>query len=112
MAVFFEKNTLYNLRLLALETDAETQDIAHHLEKKSRFAEHTYTCTITAGNHSGGKNKLKVPNTFKEAINLPQAVHWKEAADKMMTSLKNTISTSWGRKRLSLRAIPVLADDD
>ena len=36
----------------------------------------------------GGGSKLKVPNTFKEAISLLQAARWKAAADKEIASLK------------------------
>ena len=74
LATLFEQRTLHNLRLLALYTDVETQDIDHHLENASFFAEYAYVSTASTENHSGGGGgKLKVPNTFKEAMSLPQA---------------------------------------
>ena len=75
-------------RSLALYTNVETQDIAHHLENTLLFAEYVYVSTASAGNYSGGGNKLKVPNTFKEDMSLPQAARWGAAADKEITSLK------------------------
>ena len=88
LAALFEQRTLLNLRSLALYTNVEAQDIAHHLENGSLFEECAYVSTASAGNHSGGGDKLKVPNTFKEAVSLPQAGRWKAAADKKITSLK------------------------
>ena len=74
LAALFEQRTLHNLRSLALYTDVETQDIAHYPENASLFAEYAYVSTASTGNHSGGRNKLKIPNTFKGAMSLPQAV--------------------------------------
>ena len=87
-AALFEQRTLHNLRSFALYTNVETQDIAHHLENASLLAEYAYVSTASAGNHSGEGNKLKVPNTFKEAMSLPQAARRKAAADKEIASLK------------------------
>ena len=36
----------------------------------------------------GGGIELKVPNTLKETMSLPQAAHWKAVADKEIASLK------------------------
>ena len=88
LAAFFEQRAMHNLRSLALYTNVETQDIAHHLENASLFAEYAYVSTASAENHSGGWNKLKVPNTFKEAMSLPQTARWKAAADKEIPRLK------------------------
>ena len=73
LAVLFEQCTLHNFRSLALYTNVETEDIAHHFENASLFAQYAYVSTTSAGNHSGRGNKLKVPNTFKEAMTLPEA---------------------------------------
>ena len=54
LAVPFEQRTLHNLRALALYINVETQNIAHHLENASRFAEYAYVSTASAGNYSGG----------------------------------------------------------
>ena len=64
---------MHNLRSLALYTNVETQDIAHLLKNASLFAEYAYVSTASAGNHSEGGNKLKVPKTFKDAMSLHQA---------------------------------------
>ena len=88
LAARFEQRTLHNLRSLALYTNVETQDIVCHLENASFFAEYAHVSTASVGNHSGGGNKLEVLNTFKEAMNLPQAARWKAATDKEIASLK------------------------
>ena len=88
LAALFEQRTLHNLRSLALYTNVEMQDIAHHLDNASLFTENAYVSTASTGNHSGGGDKLKVPNIFKEAMSLPQAARWKAAADKDIASLK------------------------
>ena len=51
LAALFEQRTLHKLRSLALYTNVETQDIAHHLENASPFAEYAYVSTASAGNH-------------------------------------------------------------
>ena len=91
LATLFEQRTRHNLRSLALYTNVGTQDIAHHLESASLFAEYAYVSIVSTGNHSGVGNKLKVPNTFKEAMSLPQATRWKAAADKEIASLKKHV---------------------
>ena len=88
LATLVDQRTLHNLRSLVLYTNVETQDIAHHLENASLFAEYAYVSTASAGNHSRGGDKLKFPNTFKEAMSLLQAARWKAAADKEIASLK------------------------
>ena len=55
LAALFEQRTLHNLRSLALYINVETQDIAHHLENASLFAEYAYVSTASTGNHWGGK---------------------------------------------------------
>ena len=45
LAALFEKNTLHNLRSLALYTIAKTHVITHHLENAPRFAEYAYVGT-------------------------------------------------------------------
>ena len=88
LAALFEQRTLHNLRSLALYTNVETKDITRHLENASLFVEYAYVSTVSAGNHSRGRNKLKAPNTFKEAMSLPQAARWKAATEKEIASLK------------------------
>ena len=88
LAALLEQRTLHNLRSLALYTNLETQDTAHHLNNASLFAEYVSVSTASAGNYSGGGDKLKVPNIFKGAMALPQAARWKAAAEKKTASLK------------------------
>ena len=88
LAALFEQRTLHNLRSLALYTIVDAQDIAHHLENASLFVGYACVSTASAGNHSGGGNKLRVPNSFKEVVCLPQAARWKAAADKEIAILK------------------------
>ena len=52
LGALFEQSTLHNLRSLALYTNIETQDIAHHLENAPLFAEYAYISIASAGNHS------------------------------------------------------------
>ena len=92
LAAVYEQHTLHILHSLALYTNVGTQNVVHHLENASLFAEYAYVSTATAGNHSGGGDKLKVPNTFKEAMSLPQAARWKAAANKEIASLKKHIA--------------------
>ena len=80
LAAFFEQRTLHNLRLLALYTNVEMQDVVHHLENAPLFAEYGYVSTASA--------KLKVPNTFKEVMSLPQVARWKAVTDREITSPK------------------------
>ena len=88
LAARFEQRTLHNLRLLALYTNVEMQDIVHHLENASLFVEYSYVSTAPAGNHSGGGEQAEGPNTFKEVISLPQVARWKAAAEKEIVSPK------------------------
>ena len=64
------------------------QEIIHHLENASLFAEYAYVSTASAGKHSAGGEKLKVSNTFKKAMSFPQAARRKAAAGKEIASLK------------------------
>ena len=51
-------------------------------------AEVAYTTTNTQSSCSGGGQSDRVSNTFKEAMDLPQAARWKTASDKQIASLK------------------------
>ena len=44
--------------------------------------------TNTQPSCSGGGKSDRVPNTFKEAMGLPQAARWKTASDKDIASLE------------------------
>ena len=65
LAELFEQRTPHNSRSLALYTNVETQDIAHHLENASLFSKCAYVSTTSAGNHSGGK-QTEDPEHFQE----------------------------------------------
>ena len=79
-------------RSLALYTNVETQATAYHLENASLFAEYAYVFTASAGNHSRRGNKLKVPNTFKEAMSLRDGMR---RQTRRSSASRSTASTSW-----------------
>ena len=49
------------------------EDIAHQAGNASFNVEYAYVATNALESFSGGKSKKQVPNTFKEAMALPQA---------------------------------------
>ena len=51
-------------------------------------AEYAYAATNLQGSCLRGGEKERIPNTFKEAMSLPKAAYWKEAADKEIQSLE------------------------
>ena len=60
----------------------------HQLDAEAVAAEFTYTITNTHPSCSEGGESNRIPNTFKEAIGLPQAARWKAASYKEITSLE------------------------
>ncbi|CAM9341906.1 unnamed protein product [Ascophyllum nodosum] len=88
LAERFQPSTLHKLRQLGIYTITYTPDTAHQLDAEAVPAEVTYTRTITRPSCSGGGESDRVPNTFKEAMGLPQAARWKTASDKKIASLK------------------------
>ena len=86
LAALFAKRTLHNLRSLALYTNVETLLTTSRMHC---FSQSTLTSPPPPPETiPGGGSKLKVPNTFVEAMSLPQAARWIGAADKEITSLK------------------------
>ena len=65
-----------------------TEDIAHQAKNGSFNVEYAYVATNTLGSFSGGENKEQIPNTFKEAMTLPQGARCKVASDKEIASLE------------------------
>ena len=61
--------------------------MAHHMEMLT-YAEHSYAATNVQLKSSEGEKVLIIPNTFKEAMALPEAARWKVASDKEMESLR------------------------
>ncbi|CAN0341510.1 unnamed protein product [Ascophyllum nodosum] len=51
-------------------------------------AEYAYAATNLQESCLRGGEKERIPNTFKEAISLPKAAYWKEAADNEIQSLE------------------------
>ena len=62
-------------------------DIAHQLDD-TFGTENAYVTTHTQGSFSGGEQEEKIPNTFKEAMDLPQVASWNAASDKEVASLE------------------------
>ena len=88
LAELFEAGTLQRLSELELGPPRYTEDIAHQTKNASFNVEYAHVATNALGNFSGGENKEQIPNTFKEAMTLPQAARWM-ASDKEIASLEN-----------------------
>ena len=88
LAERFQPSTLHKLRRLNIYTNTDTPDTAHQLDAETVPVEVAYTRTNTQPSCSGGEESDRVPNTFKEAVGLPQASHWKTASDKEIESLE------------------------
>ena len=69
----------------------DTPDTAHQLDAKVVVAEVAYTMTNTQPSCSGGGESDRILNTFKEAMDLPQAPRLKEALNKDIASLENYV---------------------
>ena len=78
---------LRDLRRLALLTQGEVPDVAHR-NGYHNLVEYAYAVTNTHGqSRLEGENIKIIPNTFKEAMGLPEAQQWKDASEKEMKSL-------------------------
>ena len=88
LAELFEAGTRQRLRELELVPPCYTENIAHKAENVSFDVAYAYVATNALGSFSGGENKEKLRNIFKEAMTLPQAARWKVASDKEITSLE------------------------
>ena len=70
------------MQKLALYTKEVVPDMAHEMEMLT-YAEYAYSTTnVELKNSSEGEKVLVIPNTFKEAVRLPEAALWKAASDK------------------------------
>ena len=83
-----EAGTLQRLSELELGPPCYTGEIAHQAENASFNVEYAYVATNALKSFSGEENKEHIPNTFKEAIALPQAARWKVVSDKEIASLE------------------------
>ena len=88
LAEVVEAETLQHLNELRLGPPCYMVTIAHQAENASSNVEYAYVATNALGRLSGGENKNQMPNTFKEAMTLLRAAHWKVALDKVITSLE------------------------
>ena len=88
LAERFQPSTLHKLRRLNIYTNTDTADTAHQLDAETVPIEVAYIRTITQPSCSGGEESDRFPNTFKEAVGLPQAAHWKTASDKEIESVE------------------------
>ena len=71
----FQPSTLHNLRQLSLYANTDTPNTAHQLDTVIA-AEVVYTITTTQPSGSRGVELDCVPNTFTEAMGLPQTARW------------------------------------
>ena len=69
----------------------DTPDTAHQLDAEVVDAEVAYTMTNTQPSCSGGGESGRILNTFKEAMDLPQAARLKEALNEDIASLENHV---------------------
>ena len=86
--MLFEADTLQCLSELELGPPCYTEDIAHQAESASYNVAYAYIATNALGSFSEGGEQGKIPNTFKEAMAVPQAASWKVASDKEIASLE------------------------
>ena len=120
LAALFEQRTLPNLRSLALYT--HVQMMGHCLPPR----ECVDFCRVRLRLHRlcrkpfGGGDKLKVPNTFKKAMSLPQGAQWKAVVGKEIASLKKhgvyelvpASSVPSGKKVVGSRWVNKIKPDD
>ena len=72
------------LKRPALYTKSPLADMGH-CEERLNFLEYAYVANNTQmHSRSGGENIKAIPNTFKEAMRLPEAKTWDAASDKDM----------------------------
>ena len=88
IAKLFGSDTLSHLCKLG-PFSTEALDIAHQMYYRGTLsAEYAYAATNLQESCLRGGEKERIPNTFKEAMSLPKAAYWKEAADKEIQSLE------------------------
>eukprot|EP00752_Nemacystus_decipiens_P015693 g14006.t1 len=81
--------TITELRRLALYTNTPLADIGHR-EERINFLEHAFVADSTQLRSCSEGEKVKtIPNTFKEAMELPETKLWKAATDKETKSLQD-----------------------
>lgn len=81
--------TIRELKKLALFTQGNFQDVAHR-DGLHNLVEYAYTATNTQlRSSSEGEQTRVIPNTFKEAMGLPEAQQWKDASEKEIKSLQD-----------------------
>ena len=88
IAKLFGSDTLSHLCKLG-PFSTEALDIAHQMYYRGTLsAEYAHAATNLQESCLRGGEKERIPNTFKEAMSLPKAAYWKEAADKEIQSLE------------------------
>ena len=88
IAKLFGSDTLSHLCKLG-PFSTEALDIAHQMYYRGTLsAGYAYAATNLQESCLRGGEKERIPNTFKEAMSLPKAAYWKEAADKEIQSLE------------------------
>ena len=80
--------TLRELRKLAFFAKGEFPD-AGHRDGMHRFAEFAYAASITQLHSHSPQGTVTVPESYQQAMKLPEAELWKEAAQKEIKSLQD-----------------------
>ena len=80
--------TLRELRKLAFFAKGEFPDVEHR-DGMHRFAEFAYAASNTQLHSHSPPGTVTVPESYQEAMELPEAELWKEAAQKEIKSLQD-----------------------
>ena len=80
--------TLRELRKLAFFAKGEFPDVGHR-DGMHRFAEFAYAASNTQLHSHSPQGTVTVPENYQQAMKLPEAELWKEAAQKEIKSLQD-----------------------
>ena len=81
--------TANGVKRLTLHTKFPLAEMGY-CEERLDFLEYTYVANNTQMHSRSQKEEVKtIPNTFKEAMRLPETNMWKAASDKEMKSLQD-----------------------
>ena len=80
--------TLRELRKFAFYAKGEFPDVGHR-DEMHRFAEFAYAASSTQLHSHSPQGTVTVPESYEQAMKLPEAELWKEAAQKKIKSLQD-----------------------
>ena len=83
--VAYEKEST---REYALVGDTEHRSDGAQEHRMEVYLDYALDTGNPVGEHSSDREVIKIPNTFKEAMESPQTTKWKEATNKEMDSLQ------------------------